>query len=74
MQTYARARFVVYQLSAYETGFMDACLKFPETFLWWIWLAVLCGVQDTGEVTSIYHRWQDAESVHPCRRRSDRDG
>lgn len=55
-ELYGRERWVVYKLSGYETGFMDACLKFPETFLWWIWLAVLF----EEKTLDFYRKYKDA--------------
>lgn len=40
-ETYGSERFVVYKLSKWETGFLDWCLQHPETFLWWVWVAVI---------------------------------
>ena len=55
-EAYARERFVVYRLSKFELGFLDLCLEFPETFVWWVWIAVLF----EEKTLDFYRKYKDA--------------
>lgn len=63
-EVYGKSRWDVYKLSRSEYFFFDVCLKMPEIFLWWIWLAVVFE-EKTLDFYRKYKAVPDRDSLDP---------